>query len=77
MVVSIHAIKIQLIKQQMPEEYVVHAETPMQFDNSEAALELTVDKGEAQGKGWMITLVSKKVLPTALCLAYYDIVRLL
>lgn len=70
---SMHTIKIQLIKQQMPEEFVVHAETPMQFDNPEAALELTVDKGEAQVKGWMITLVSKKVLPTA----YGDIVRLL
>ena len=34
----------------MPElvDYVVHTETPMQFDNLEATLELTVDKGEAQ-----------------------------
>ena len=52
---------IQLIKQQMPEDYAVHTETPMQFDNLEAALELTVDKAEAQGKGWTIALVSKKV----------------
>ena len=48
----------------MPEDYVVHTETPMQFNNLEAALELTVDKGEAQGRGWMIALESKKVLPT-------------
>ena len=47
----------------MPEDYEVHIETPMQFDNLEAALELTVDKDEAQGKGWIITLVSKKVVP--------------
>ena len=46
----------------MPEDYVMHSETLMQFDKAEAALELEVDKSEAQGKGWMIALVSKKVV---------------
>lgn len=45
----------------MPEDYVVHTETLMQFDDPEAALELEVSRGEAQGKGWTIALVSKKV----------------
>lgn len=46
----------------MPEDYVVHTETLMQFDDDpEAALVLKVSRGEAQDKGWIITLVSQKV----------------
>ena len=41
---------------------MVHTETPVQFDNLEAALELTVDVAEAEVKGWMITVTSKKVV---------------
>jgi hypothetical protein len=52
---------IQLVKQKMPEDYVMHSETLMQFDKKEAALELNVKRDEAQRKGWTIALVSKKV----------------
>ena len=47
----------------MPEDYIMMPSETLQFDKSEAALELEVDKVEAQGKGWMIALVSKKVYP--------------
>ena len=40
---------------------MVHNETSMQFDNLEAALEIEVDKDEAERKGWLVALVSKKV----------------
>lgn len=52
----------------MPEDYIMMPSETLQFDKPEAALELEVDKVEAQGKGWMIALVSKKVYP----LWYYN-----
>ncbi len=53
----------------MPEEYEMLSET-LQFDKSEAALELNVKKDEAQRKGWMIALVSKKVSAVVLKFSY-------
>ena len=50
---------------------MVHIEKSMQFDNPEAALEIKVDKDEAQGKGWLVALVSKKVEAIYIALRAY------
>lgn len=51
---------MQLVKEQMPLDYEF-TERAMRFENQQEALEITVDKEDANEKGWMVALVSKKV----------------
>lgn len=49
----------------MPEDYQVHTEIPLKFSNHQqaaASAQVTVEKANAQEKGWMVTLLSRQVI---------------